>query len=207
MLKIGLTGGIGSGKSTICQLFSEYNITIIDADIIAHQLVKPRRDCLANIIESFGDHMLLDTGALDRTRMRKLIFSDPMAKQKLEEILHPHIIRQLIEQSEVISSPYCILSIPLLLEANIIIPVDRILIIRTSVEQQLNRVCRRDNISISQAEAIIMSQHSLTQRKDKGDHIVYNNSSLQELTSIVARLHKQYLDIAAQHSHTNTRGL
>ncbi|MBL4638741.1 MAG: dephospho-CoA kinase [Proteobacteria bacterium] len=129
MLKIGLTGGIASGKSTVCQLFSALGIEIIDADIIARQLVEPAQPCLKKIIQTFGNHVLLENGELDRAQLRQLIFADEKAKQELENILHPNIRQQLIKLSDDVSSPYCILSIPLLVETDMTALVDRILVI------------------------------------------------------------------------------
>ena len=196
MLKIGLTGGIAVGKSTVCKLFSYYGITVIDADVIAHQLVKPRQKCLDNIINIFGEHMLLDNGNLDRPRLRQLIFFDYKARWQLEKIIHPKINEQQIKQSEMASSYYCVLSIPLLFETGTAMLVDRTLLIESSVKHQITRVCQRDDISILQAKAIINSQLSSTQKRSKADDIIHNNRSPEDLTTIVERLHKQYMNVA-----------
>mgnify|MGYP000075881967 CR=1 FL=1 len=196
MLKIGLTGGIASGKSTACQLFSALGIEIIDADIIARELVEPNQPCLKQIIQTFGKQVLLANGALDRAQLRQLIFSNKGAKQQLEGILHPNIRKQLIKQSEKVVSPYCILSIPLLIEANMIPLVDRVLVVDIAPEEQLQRVCQRDNISTSQAKAIISSQSSASQRKSLANDIIDNNKSPESLDLVVTQLHKKYLDIA-----------
>jgi len=195
MLKIGLTGGIASGKSTICQLFSGYDIEIIDADIIAHQLVKSGQTCLDKIIDVFGKHVLLANGELDRAQMRELIFSDRNAKQQLEGILHPNIRQQLLKQSEDVLSPYCILSIPLLIEADMLSLVDRVLIVDVDEKKQIDRVCQRDNVSSTQAQAIINSQISAAQRKSIADDIIINNDSQDNLALKVANLHKKYLQL------------
>lgn len=196
MLKIGLTGGIASGKSTVSELFSYYGVIIIDADIIARQLVNPGQQCLANIIHIFGEHILLNNGELDRAQLRQLIFSNDTARLKLESILHPKINAQLIKQSETASSYYCILSIPLLFETGITMLVDQILLIESSVENQLTRVRQRDNTSVMQAKAIIASQLSSIHKRVKADDTIYNDKSFEDLTAIVDRLHKKYMNIA-----------
>jgi len=196
MLKVGLTGGIASGKSTVCQLFSTLGIEIIDADLIARQLVEPSQPCLETITQTFGKKILLDTGELNRIQLRQLIFSNPDAKQQLEAILHPKIRQQLIEQSDNSSSPYCILSVPLLIEAKMTSLVERILVIDTSPDEQLKRLCLRDNISHSQAMNILAAQSSSQQRNAMADDIITNNNSPTELNAEVINLHKKYLELA-----------
>ena len=196
MLKIGLTGGIASGKSTVSQLFSDHGIKIIDADMIARQLVEPAQPCLIKIRQTFGEKILLDNGDLDRAQLRQLIFSDTYAKQQLENILHPEIKLQLINQSEDAFSPYCILSVPLLIEAKMTSLVDRILVIEIDTDKQLKRICQRDNIPHSQAIAIMETQSSPIQRKALADDIINNNTSPENLSIAVENLHKKYLDLA-----------
>ena len=196
MLKIGLTGGIASGKSTICQLFSDRGINIIDADIIARQLVEPHQSCLTQIVQSFGTQILLDTGELDRSQLRRLVFADLKMKHQLEKILHPRIRQQLIIQSNAALSPYCMVCIPLLIESNMFELVDRVLVIETSVDTQLDRVCKRDNTSLQQAKKIIASQSTRHQRANIADDIINNNHSAENLNIIVKKLHEKYLDLA-----------
>ena len=196
MLKVGLTGGIASGKSTVSQLFSTLGIDIIDADLIAHQLVEPGQDCLDKITQTFGENFLLNNGELDRHQLRQLIFSDPEAKQQLEAILHPKIRQQLITQSDNSSSPYCILSVPLLIEAKMTSLVNRVLVIEIDADEQLKRLCQRDNISDSQAIDIVATQSSSQQRASMADDVIINNNSPEELNIEVENLHKKYLDLA-----------
>jgi len=196
MLKVGLTGGIASGKSTVSQLFSTLGIDIIDADLIAHQLVEPGQDCLDKITQTFGENFLLNNGELDRHQLRQLIFSDPEAKQQLEAILHPKIRQQLITQSDNSSSPYCILSVPLLIEAKMTPLVNRVLVIEIDTDEQLKRLCQRDNISDSQAIDIVAVQSSSQQRTSMADDIIINNNSPEDLNIEVENLHKKYLYLA-----------
>ncbi|MBE9532877.1 MAG: dephospho-CoA kinase [Proteobacteria bacterium] len=198
MLKVGLTGGIASGKSTVCDLFSQHNIPIIDADVIAKELVEPNQAALKEIVILFGDDILLNNGSLDRKQLRQLIFSDPEAKRQLEDILHPRIRQQLIQQSSRLSAPYCILVIPLLLEANMLDLVDRVIVVDTDETQQIKRICQRDNISSIDAQAIISSQATIKQRLAIADDIISNNTSIESLALLVDKLHKKYSSMSCQ---------
>lgn len=195
MLKIGLTGGIASGKSTVCQLFSQLNITIIDSDQIARDLVQPGEIALTEIVTVFGSGVLLSDGALDRIALRHHIFSDPIAKKQLEKILHPKISDQLTLQSNKAKTPYCILDIPLLIESKLQSSVDRILVIDLDEEEQLKRLCLRDAISPSNAQKILASQCSRTERLYFSHDIILNDKTAVFLEQQVADLHKKYLKL------------
>lgn len=196
MLKIGLTGGIASGKSTVCRLFAQYGTPIIDADIIARQLVEPKQEAYNEIIHTFGDDICLPNGKLNRQHIRQLIFSDDNAKQRLEMILHPRIRMQLIQQSTALNTPYCILAIPLLVEANMAGLVDRVLVIDIDLSLQLARLCERDNLPVDDAQLIINSQVSRQQRLACADDVIANNTSPETLKKQVDFLHKKYLSLA-----------
>jgi len=196
MLKIGLTGGIASGKSTVCRLFSQYGIPIIDADVIARQLVEPKQEAYNEIIRTFGNDICLPNGELNRQHLRKLIFSDGNAKLQLERILHPRIRLQLFQQSNVLNAPYCILAIPLLIEAEMTELVDRVLLIDIDLPLQLTRLCERDNISVGDAKLIINSQVNRQQRLSCADDIIANNNGTENLKKQVDELHKKYLSLA-----------
>ncbi|MFW5451824.1 MAG: dephospho-CoA kinase [Methylophagaceae bacterium] len=196
MLKIGLTGGIASGKSTVCHLFSQYDVPIIDADIIAKELVEPNQVAYQEIIAAFGTEIVQQNGYLNRPRLRQLIFTDSIAKQQLENILHPKIRQQLMRQSQQFHSPYCILVIPLLIEAQMQDLVDQILVIDLNPEQQLTRLCQRDNISENNAQMMINSQRDRKQRLAVADDVIDNNNATNMLDQLVAQLHKKYLNLA-----------
>ncbi len=196
MLKVGLTGGIASGKSTICNLFSQYNIPIIDADIIARKIVEPNQTAFKEIVQLFGDSVVQNNGTLNRKQMRQLIFSNSVAKQQLEAILHPQIRQQLIQQSNQLDAAYCILAIPLLLEADMSDLVDRILVVDIELEQQIKRLCQRDNISLQDAQSIITSQSSREQKLDLADDVISNANSIKSLTALVSELHNKYRALA-----------
>lgn len=197
MLKVGLTGGVASGKSTICQLFSGYNVPIIDADIIARELVEPDQPAFDEIVELFGQTIVRSNGTLNRPALRQLIFSNSKAKKQLENILHPRISEQLQLQSDKLDSIYCILAIPLLIENKLQHSVDRILVIDLDDDQQLKRLCRRDNISIANAQQIINSQCTRQQRLAAADDIVINNQSLSHLEKVIENLDKKYRLLAS----------
>tara|TARA_R110002050_G_scaffold9504_1_gene32878 strand:- start:18130 stop:18765 length:636 start_codon:yes stop_codon:yes gene_type:complete len=196
MLKIGLTGGIASGKSTVCRLFAQYDIPIIDADVIARQLVEPQQAAYKEIIRTFGHQICLSNGELNRQHLRQLIFSDDKAKQQLELILHPRIRMQLLQQSNALHSPYCILAVPLLIEANMTQLVDRVLLIDIDLPLQLTRLCERDNITVDDAQLMINSQTSRQQRLVAADDIITNNNGLDNIKKNVENLHNKYLSLA-----------
>ncbi len=196
MLKIGLTGGIASGKSTVCRLFAQYGIPIIDADVIARQLVEPKQEAYNEIVHTFGDNICLPNGKLNRQHLRKLIFSDDNAKHQLEMILHPRIRVQLFEQTNGLNAPYCILAIPLLIEAEMTELVDRVLLIDTDLALQLTRLSERDNISLDDAQLMINSQVNRLQRLACADDVINNDNGPENLNKQVDKLHKKYLSLA-----------
>lgn len=206
MLKIGLTGGIASGKSTICTLFERYSIPIIDADLIARQLVKPSEQAYSEIIAVFGQDIVQKNGQLDRAKLRELIFFDPQLKQQLENILHPKIRQQLILQGQQQQTPYCIFATPLLIESNMNSLVDRILVIDLSVKQQLQRLQKRDDISLSQAQLMIDAQCDRKQRLASADDIINNNGIADALSEQVETLYKKYNNLAKSCQHSNSQG-
>jgi dephospho-CoA kinase len=201
MIKIGLTGGVASGKSTVCRLFSQRGVTILDADDIARELVEIDQPCYLNIVNAFGPAFLLKNRQLDRAKLRHFIFSDLAAKQQLEMILHPPIRQQLIERSQVVQSPYCILAIPLLIEANMTDCVDHILVIDTTKQNQLDRLCKRDHISLALANNMISQQSSHQQRLALADDVIANDSTIQHLEKVVSQHHEKYLNLANSSSN------
>lgn len=200
MLKVGLTGGIASGKSTVSKLFYErYHVPVIDADVVAREVVEPGKPALEAIAQQFGNQILTAKGELDRGRLRELVFSDPVHRQALEDILHPVIQREMLAQVNASSAPYCILAIPLLVETNQQHLVDRVLVVDVPEPVQVERLIARDNIAPEQAQAILNAQASREARLALADDVVTNTGSLDALAQQVARLHKSYLRLAESH--------
>lgn len=193
-LCIGLTGGIGCGKSTVSKLFAERGAGIIDTDVIAHQLTLSNGGAIPAIRESFGKDYFCGDGALDRVRMRTLIFSDAIAKQHLESILHPLIFAQAkSELQQLRNKSYIIVVVPLLFTSLVFQQlVQRILVIDCSEAHQLSRVMSRSNLSEIEVRNIIAHQTSRTERLQRADDLIRNDSSIDKLTAQVDFLHKFY---------------
>jgi dephospho-CoA kinase len=195
MLVVGLTGGIGSGKSTVANFFSALGINVFDADLIAREIVAPGTLALDKIITRFGSQIINDTGYLNRSKLRNIIFSDPAAKLWLENLLHPLVrtrMRELVQQA---TSPYCLLMIPLLLEGKPNDLVQRILVVDAPEELQVNRTQLRDKASVQQINQIMQTQVSRSQRLAKADEVIVNDGDLSQLESQVANLHVKYLSL------------
>jgi len=195
MLKIGLTGGIGSGKSAATATFQSLGITVIDADIVARQVVEPNNPALSAIVDHFGPTILNPSQSLDRKRLRQIIFSNPDEKHWLESLLHPLIRDSIIQQLSSSLSPYTILSSPLLFETNQHELVDRTLLIDAPVALQLQRACSRDDTDEEQIRSIIDQQMSRQCKTEKADDIILNNEDLQSLQRLVLKQHNIYMDL------------
>lgn len=190
---IGLTGGIGSGKSAVSDCFEKLGVTVVDADVVAREVVEPGTAALKSIADHFGDHILTAKGALDRAALRTLIFSDENQRKWLEALLHPLIRKEIIAQLNQSDSPYSILSSPLLLETDQQTLVDRVLVVDVPVELQLERTIQRDNNSVDQVKSIISAQSTRTYKQQKADDIILNIGTIEELQKDVFALHQRYL--------------
>lgn len=196
MLIVGLTGGIGSGKSTVCRLFQELGAPVVDADLIAHRLTQPNQPATREILQTFGQDYLLADGSLDRRRLRDLIFSDDQQRIRLERLLHPLIKNAMQEEAARLTAPYAIFAIPLLLEQKWEGMVERILVIDCPEEAQLERVAKRDHTTAAQARAIMAKQVDRNTRLSSADDIIDNSHGLEALRHQVAALHRRYLKLA-----------
>ncbi len=201
MLKIGLTGGIGCGKSAVANLFAAKGIIVLDADEIGRELVAPGQPALAAIALEFGD-AVLKGGSLDRAKLRRLIYADYAAKRKLEALLHPLIYQALSERMQGLAEPYCILAIPLLIETGHEHFVDRILVVDCLPEQQYQRVRKRDGLDDAAIESIIQAQAGRDKRLAAADDVIDNTGSLEQLRQWVEALHLGYLAMAKKLSST-----
>ncbi|MBI1990221.1 MAG: dephospho-CoA kinase [Betaproteobacteria bacterium] len=200
-LVIALTGGIGSGKSTAAAILGELGAAIIDTDAIAHRLTAPGQPGARAIGEQFGAGYLRGDGALDRDRMRQLVFSDPAAKKKLEAILHPMIRAEVNAAVRAAHAPYIVIVVPLLIETGAYRDLaQRILVIDCSEQQQMARVIQRNGFTPEAAQAIMASQVSRAERLGHAHDVVRNETGLTALRADVVALHGRYLELAKQGS-------
>ena len=195
-LTLGLTGGIGSGKSAASQWFETQGINVVDADIAAREIVEKGQPALAQIQSAFGDWVLLESGELNRKALREHIFQHPSARQQLEEITHPAIRQSIIEQLAQASSPYVILVSPLLFETNQHLLTQRTLLIDASIELQIQRASQRDGQSVAQIENIIQAQMPRDRKLDLADDIAINDGHLEHLYTQLQKLHLHYLELS-----------
>ena len=196
-LRIGLTGGIASGKSTVTQRFVELGVPVIDADVVSRAVVEPGTPGLAQVVGRFGPQVLDVNGRLDRKALRAVIFNNAASRQALDAILHPLIRAQMEQQVAAAQGPYVVMAIPLLIEGgNARQRVDRVLVIDADETLQIQRVQARDGCSPEQARAILASQASREARLAAADDVISNTGTVADLRQAVDRLHEQYL----QHS-------
>ncbi len=200
MFVIGITGGIGSGKTAVTNTFSELGIDIVDADIAARVVVEPGTTALQQITAHFGPLILQTDGTLDRAALRRIIFQDANAKLWLEQLLHPLIGQEIQRQLHSATSPYAILVSPLLIEIQKNRFCDRILVIDVPEAVQLQRTVARDNNDPAQVQRIIASQADRAQRLSHADDVIENTGSLEQLRKHVEKLHGDYLILAKNKS-------
>ena len=191
-----MTGGIGSGKTTVANGFKTLGVPVIDADQLARELVAPGQPALAEIIAVFGKDCISRDGQLNRAYIRQEIYSDAGLKYRLEAILHPKIRQRIRTLLADIHEPYCIVVIPLLLETQQTDLVDRVLVVDTPEKEQLARVAARDSLSHNTIMAIMQTQADRGTRLQAADDIIVNNSDLASLTERILELHTQYMDIS-----------
>ncbi len=197
MLRIGLTGGIGSGKSTVAELFAQRGVPIIDADDIARRLASPGQPAHQPIIDQFGNGILGDDQTIDRQKLRARVFANTAERKQLEAILHPLVRRTIQEEARRLEAAYCIISVPLLIEANLIDMVDRVLVVDADEKQQIQRVMARNGMSETEVRQILASQLARTERLRHADDHIVNDADLRHLESAVELLHHTYMALAA----------
>jgi len=198
---VGLTGGIGSGKSLVADQFAQLGAAVIDTDLIAHQLTGAGGAAMPAIRESFGDSFLTSEGALDRAAMRTHVFSDPGARKQLEAILHPMIATQTCAQAEAATGDYLMFVVPLLTESGQWKHrVDRVLVVDCPESLQLSRVMQRNQLSADTVQAIMDTQATRAARLAIADDVIVNNGALANVTDAVLRLHQHYQRLASAHS-------
>ena len=199
---VGLTGGIGSGKSTIANLFALLDVPIIDADVVAREVVEKGSPLLTKIVEHFGQHILDKQGNLDRTALRQIVFHSEQEKKWLNQLLHPAIRAEMLRQLEAVSAPYVLWVVPLLIENKLSELCDRVLVVDVLPDIQLERAIKRDESKAETIQNIIASQVDRQTRLNYADDVIENNLPLEEnainLAHQVAKLHHCYLDLAKQ---------
>ncbi|MCA0948579.1 MULTISPECIES: dephospho-CoA kinase [Shewanella] len=193
---VGLTGGIGSGKTTVANLFAEQGIVLVDADIIAREVVAKGSDGLKQIGDKFGPQMLTPEGTLNRAALREQIFHHPQDREWLNALLHPMIRTRMLERLETAASPYVIMVVPLLFENGLDKLADRTLVVDISPKLQLQRTIERDMVSKEQVQNIINSQSDRQSRLDKADDVIDNQGEIDALQAQVLALHNKYLQLA-----------
>ncbi|PJG59877.1 dephospho-CoA kinase [Aeromonas cavernicola] len=199
MFIVAITGGIGSGKTTIANQFAELGIEIVDADVIAREVVAPGTPALATIVAHFGLSIMDVAGQLDRRCLRERVFADPLAKEWLNGLLHPLIRSEMQRQCAVVRSPYCVLVVPLLVENNLTAIAHRVLVVDVDEATQIERTCHRDGVTREQAQAILAAQASRAQRLAAADDVLDNqHSDRRAIKAQILALHESYLAFASQ---------
>ena len=196
--RVGLTGGIASGKSTAAKFFGALGVPILDSDQVARDVVEPGQPPLERLVERFGRSILTPDGHLDRPALREIVFSDPKARADLEALTHPAIGAAMEARSAAAGGPYQILVIPLLVEKNLASHVDRVLVVDCEERQQIRRLQARDGSTLEQARAILNAQASRASRLKAADDVIHNDTDMSAVRDQVATLHARYLDLAHQ---------
>jgi len=198
MLVIGVTGGIGSGKTAVTDEFTRLGITIVDADVAARTVVANGKPALQEIASRFGLHILLENGDLDRAALRTIVFKEPEQRKWLEQLTHPLIRQEIIQGLQDAQSPYVILASPLLIESGQNKLVHKTLVVDVPVELQIKRTTSRDNNSAEQVQAIIQAQIPRHDRLKHADHVIVNDQDLVHLRQQVELQHQQFLKMSQQ---------
>ncbi|HLT90646.1 MAG TPA: dephospho-CoA kinase [Woeseiaceae bacterium] len=198
VFRVGLTGGIASGKSVVAERFAERGVPVIDTDVIARELVEPGQPALEEIAREFGPGIIGPDGRLDRRKLRNVVFRDDNRRKALEGILHPRIRQVTEERSRAAGGPYQLIVVPLLVESPLKDSMDRILVVDASEATQVERLRRRDAESEEQARRMIAAQATREERLAIADDVIDNDGSLEETERQVERLHRKYLALASQ---------
>ncbi len=195
-LVIGLTGGIASGKSTVANWLAAFGVPVIDADVLSRELVFPGKPAFEEVIAAFGEQIVNDAGHLDRPKLRTLVFTHPEKRRQLEAILHPRVWREMRRRIRALSAPYCVISIPLLVESGQQHLVDRVLVVDTPSALQIARTTARDGSDQETIHGILNAQASRADRRAAAHDLIENSGDLAELRAQVMMLHVRYLELA-----------
>ena len=198
IVRVGLTGGIASGKSTVAKFFGALGVPIIDTDQVAREVVEPGQPPLEQLVERFGREILTPDGHLDRPKLREIVFSDPRARTDLEALTHPAIGSAVEAWSGAAGGPYQILIVPLLVEKNLASQVDRVLLVDCNEDLQIHRLQARDGSTVEQARAILAAQTSRAARLKVAHDVIQNEGDLSAVRDQVSQLHARYLELAGK---------
>ena len=199
---VALTGGIASGKTAVSNRFRALGVGVVDTDRIAHELVEPGQPLLSSLVSAFGPQILDEHGGLKRKDLRRLVFSDPQKRKRLEAIMHPAIRAEARLRIKAVKEPYCILVIPLLAETGGMPGIDRVLLVDVNEETQLARVAARDGVNRREAGLILDAQAGRSQRRAMADDVIENSGNLEDLDDKIAGLHQLYLGLAKSRAST-----
>ena len=200
MIRVGLTGGIASGKTLVTELFSELGAAVVDTDQVARAVVAPGEPGLSAVVQLFGEQILTAEGTLDRAGLRRLVFADPAARQRLEAALHPLIRARTLAEIDALNrrgAAYCLIAVPLLVETGFQALVDRVLVVDCPEELQLKRLMARDQTSPEQAGNMLAAQTTREKRLQVADDVIDNGGSVASTQAQVKKLHRCYMDLAA----------
>jgi len=198
-LVIGLTGGIASGKTTVANLFQQqFGIEVVDADVVAREVVEPGSAGLNAIVERFGNQILTPQGSLDRAQLREIIFSQPNEKQWINALLHPMIRQRMQHQLQQVQSAYALLVIPLMVENNLQSLANKVIVVDVEPEIQIARTMHRDGVDAKQAESILASQATREQRLAIADYVIKNSTENQKLLPQITELHQKFLEMSRE---------
>ena len=196
VLTIALTGGIGSGKTSIASIFKSLGVPIIDSDTISKEIILPGKPCFKDIVNEFGEEILTNKGTVDRYKLRDIIFNNDKARIKLENIIHPVVFKNIDTEISLINYPYCLVIIPLLIETKSTERFDRILVIDALESLQFERIVKRDDISPILIKKIIKTQAKRKERLRYANDIIVNNDTIMNLNKSINTLHKKYLGLS-----------
>ena len=198
VLTIALTGGIGSGKTSIASIFKSLGVPIIDSDTISKEIILPGKPCFKDIVNEFGEEILTNKGTIDRYKLRDIIFNNDKARIKLENITHPIIFKNIDIQTSLINYPYCLVIVPLLIETKSVKYFDKVLLVDTLKNIQFERVSKRDSMSPTLLRKIIKIQATRSERLKYADDIIENNNEIGNLNEYINILHKKYLTLSKE---------
>ena len=196
VLTIALTGGIGSGKTSIASIFKSLGVPIIDSDTISKEIILPGKPCFKDIVNEFGEEILTNKGTIDRYKLRDIIFNNDKARIKLENIIHPVVFKNIDTEISLINYPYCLVIIPLLIETKSTERFDRILVIDALESLQFERIVKRDDISPILIKKIIKTQAKRKERLRYANDIIVNNDTIMNFNKSINTLHKKYLGLS-----------